>query len=235
MYEQAIYADLRKNSPRCFEIAERMYHLVLESGRLVVRGLVVHMLGNPLIEVAQIEVVGVNRPLLSDSPNTLFRLSFRAELNARANEIGVSETSLQVNGPAWEGRLLRGDDLKSQLATFVCEWSENKALIRDRGKIDQNPWVDWKADPFVGCLVLPKGVQTDVQSHHPLILPFISMCFGSFHDSFEEKLEMVRRTGGGNANAREESLRLFLRRFDSFVAQTQRENVRNCLGSLFAS
>lgn len=234
MYDHEMYANLRKEHPRCFEIAERLYHLVVNRGQLLVRGLVVQIPSSPSSEIARAEIVGINHPLLSE-PRIMFRLNFSAELNTWSDTATSNETSLQVSGPSWEGKLLRGNDLINHLATFVHEWTLNEALVQDRGSIDPNPWVDWKAKPFVGCLVVSKAVQTEVRAHHPLMLPFISMCLGSFEGSFEEKLEMVRKTGGGNENNREEALRLFRRRFVSFVAQAHRESVRDCLGSLFES
>ena len=236
MYQKEIYDDLRQRSPDCFTIAENLYNFVLDRNMLVVRALVTRSQKNHMFEISMIEVINLEHFYNNDATsNILLRLEFRSEMDFQNNEIKFLATSLEASGPLWNGKLIQKTDIVNHLATFVSEWAETKSLTSNE-EVVFNPWIASK--PFVGCLVLSKDTRIEVEVNHPLLLPFLSMCFVSLTESLEEKIEKVTNrilVSPQNAKMREDSIKSLVKRFGSFVVQAQRENARNYFGDFFPS
>ena len=237
MYDKEVYEGLRKEVPGCFDIAEELYSGILSRGMLVVRALVSRTPKNRMYEIARIEVIDLERrryPLDSNDRNVLLRLSFRAEVNFHENAIEMLETSLEASGPHWNDKPIGREDIVNHVGTFVHEWSENKTLALNEA-IASNPWVESSLRPFVGCLAFSNDTFIDVGAHHPLLLPFITMCFASLQSSLDEKLKAV--TSGSStcwsANTRKNAVDSLMRRFGSLVVQAQRVIGRSYLSNFF--
>lgn len=228
MYPEEVYEDLRKSNPWSLDIAEKIYRSVLVMNHILVRGYVWRTPSNRMAQFAEIEVIDLayfGSPKGQETEYVLSALKFRTESDMQQNEIGLVGTALYIDGPTWNDVPIQIGDVINQLATHVTDWSRFKS-----------EWLE-STDAFVGCYVLSNDVSTRVPASHPLILPFISMCFGAFRASYSEHLDMVMRTAGTglNADARKKALMSFSKRFGSFVAQAQRESARNYFGSFFAS
>lgn len=224
MYPNEVYKMLKQSNPKSFRIARNLYGAVLRKHMLLVRGYVWRTPSDRMRQFAEVEVVCLsNRLGLQDPEHVLLALKFRVESDLQRNTVGLAGTALFVDGPTWDGVPIQEGDVIVQLATYVDEWSRFKP-----------EWIE-SEDAFAGCYVLSKDVRTKVPANHPLMFPFISMCFGAFRGSYTEHLDMVLRTAstGPNADARKEALMSFSERFGSFFSQEQRESARGYFGSFF--
>jgi hypothetical protein len=221
MYDEQIYDDLRKKNPECFEIADGLYDVLLTRGMLAIRAVVARAQKNGMLEISRIEAISLERRYYAPDKiegNVLLRLEFRAEIDFLLNQVVMLETALEVHGPTWNGNTLGKREIINQLGAFIHGWPEG-GTPTPKGH---------------GCLVLPKNVCVWIPAHHPLLLPYFSMCFGSFNESLRNKIEnvAVSSTSQG-AEMRATAIRSFAKRFGSFVVQAQRESAHNHFGTFF--
>ncbi len=228
MYPEEVYENLRKTNPNSFHVARTICVDVLDRGILLVRGLVTCAPQNHRLQIAQIEVFGLEQPHTPEW-NVLFRLRFRGEINFGNNE-SFLDTAIYVDGPTWNGKLITKSDIKNQVAVAIDEWWGNKSLVL--GNLNQ--WIDSPSAPFVGCLVLSANARTFVPACHEMMMPYICMCLGSFNGTFKEKLSMMTSSTDGSADIRKKAFLRFAKSLNSFGVQVQRENTRNCLGNFIS-
>lgn len=227
MYPEEVYDELRRTHAEYFVTAEKIFKLVLQRNMLLVRGYVWRTPKNRMMEFAEIEVTHLEYNNSGERQyDALMQLKFRTESNLQSNTLGFLGISLLIDGPTWNGNPIQKDDIINQLATYVADWS-----------IFKTEWLDVRSESFLGYYVLSENLHTKISAHHPLMFPFICMCFGAFRGSYDDQLATARKTSGTeqSGNAREKALMSFFKRFGSFVAQAQRENARNYFGSFFAS
>ena len=180
---------------------------------------------NRMAQFAEIEIIELsNWGTLKKTRDVLLALKFRVESDMQQNDIGLLGTAIFIDGPTCDGIPIQQSDVINQLATYVDDWSKFKP-----------EWLG-STDSFVGCYVLSNDVRTKVSASHPLILPTISMCFGSFRGTYDRHLFLAEATtqSGADYDARKQALHSLSKHFGSFVAQAQRESARNYFGSFFA-
>ncbi|MDP2665228.1 MAG: hypothetical protein Q8P23_01070 [bacterium] len=175
-------------------------------------------------QFAEVEVICLSRPLsLQESGHILLALKFRVESDLQRNTVGLAGTAMFIDGPMWNDVPIQEGDVIVQLATYVDEWSRFKP-----------EWLE-SENAFAGCYVLSQNVRMKVPASHPLMFPFISMCFGTFRGSYEKHIDVVLNgaSTGSSADARKKAFESFSERFGSFFSQEQRESVRGYFGSFF--
>ena len=207
-------------------ITKRLYEKTLGRGISIVRCMAIrHEFPEPEADGVKIEIIDLKKIRDSEGERGVFMsLRFYASnyFDEKKNE---SDLALFVKGPTFNNKILTEDDWLEELEITVSRW-----LMEDTYPTFS------LVQPFVATLKVKDRFRNrlfchQLQPSHPVILPCLTMALGHLRGQFHKIIE--DHTRSVTHLDRVIALRSFLFRFESFVAQAQKESVRQIFGEPF--